>query len=329
MSVKVIKSGLNNSLSGESVQEKQSGSSMQEHNKKASKGKGTIYAGNLNLGQDEITMNRIKNQKKAMKTILDQYQKDKNIGGNITKIKDHKEELGAELKYASEQYQSLTKLRQELKEANGFTDESEEEADLALLEKSIYSNEPLTEEEQQRLKDMGPLTLYQKTALQYDSMAKLWKNRIDNINTGISNDTRSITSIQIELLKTHPMVDAQKEALKILEAASKETIGMIVDEAKDQLEKEQQKQIEDARDKEKERQEEEEKLRKLKEEKEKKKEGVTEEGSAPKVMSIDTVTVEVADIKAVQQEVLSELMLAARKNMLEEDTKGIAVDEFI
>jgi hypothetical protein len=125
------------------------------------------------------------------------------------------------------------------------------------------------------------------------------------------------------------MVDAQKEAIKILEAASKETLGMLVDEAKDQSDAEKQKQIEDAKEKEKEKLEEEEKLRKLKEEKEKKKEGVTEESGTSDIVSTDTVMVEVADMKSVQQEVLSELMLAARKNMLDEDTKGISVDEFI
>ncbi len=329
MSVKTIQSGLSNSFSGEGVQESQIKVSKENHSKKSGKGKGVIYAGDLNMGQDEITLNRIKNQKKAMKTILEQYQKDNKADNNVTKIKEHKQELNAELKYAAEQYRSLKDLRQELKTSNGMTDESEEEVNLSILEKSIYGDEELTEEEQKKLASMGPLTEYQKTALQYDAMAKTWQNRIDNINNGISNDSRSIISIKLELLKTHPMVDAQKEAVKILEAAAKETIGRIVDDAKDKFDEEQEKKTEEAKEKQKKEQEEAERLQKLKEEQEKKEGARKEEGVTPELVVTDTTTIEVADVKQVRQDALSELMIEARKNMIEEDTKGISVDEYI
>lgn len=256
MSVKTIQSKETNLLS-----------SMQKHSKQS--GKGVVYAGELNLGQDEITQSKSKNQKKALKTILDQYQKDNRVDDNIDKIRSHKLELDAELKYASGQYNSIKELRQELMATYGITDESEEEVNLMLLEKSIFSDEVLTEEEQKKLSSMGPLTEYQKAALQYDSMAKTLEKRMDDLKKGIVNDSKSIISIKLELLKTHPMVDAQKEAVKILEAATRETMGRIIDEAKDKFDEEQEKQAEEAKKKQKEEQEEAERLQKLKEEKEK------------------------------------------------------------
>ncbi len=329
MSVKTIKSGGTNFLSEKSIQESQEMTSKRNHNKQADKNKRTVFAGDLRLGQDEITQDKIKNRKKAIKTILDQYQRDNKVDDNINKIKNHQQELDAELKNAAGQYRNLKELRQELKTTNGMTDESEEESNLLLLEKSIYGNEELTEEEQRKLSSMGPLTEYQKTALQYDAMTKIWEDRIDNLNNGISNVTKSIISIKLELLKTHPMVDAQKEAAKILEAAVKETLGMLVDDAKDKVIEEQEKQAEEVKKKQEKKQEEEELLQKRKLEREQLEQSQKEEGSSPNLVITETTTVEIADIGQVRQEALSELLLAARKNMLSEDTKGVAVDEYI
>jgi hypothetical protein len=329
MSVKTIHSGNSNYLSGESIQESQKKVSKNHHGKQTDKNKGTIFAGDLNLKQDDIILNKIKKQKKAMKTILDQYQKDKKVDDNINKIKSHQKELDEELKFASGQYQSLKELRRELKETYGMTDDSEEEVNLSLLEKSLYGNEPLTEEELAKLSSMGALTEYQKTALQYDAMMEVWKDRINFYNNGISNDTKNIIAINLELLKTHPMVDAQKEAAKVLEAAIRETIGMLVDEAKDKFDEEQEKQAEEAKEKQEKEQEEAEKLQKQKEEKEKLERERTEGTNASSLTVTDTVIVEPVDFEQVRQESLSELMLEARKNLLPEDTKGIAVDEYI
>jgi hypothetical protein len=329
MSVKTIHSKETSFLSGEKILESQRRTSKHNDGKQTGKKKGVIFAGDLNLKQDDIILNKIKKQKRAMKTILDQYQKDNMVDDNINKIKSHQKELDEELKVAASQYQSLKELRQELKVTYGMTDESEEEVNLSLLEKSIYGDEALTKEELEKLSSMGPLTEYQKTALQYDAMMEVWKERINYFKNGISSDTKSIIGINLELLKTHPMVDAQKEAAKVLEAAIRETIGMLVDETKDKFDEEQEKKAEEAKEKQEKEQEEAEKLQKLKEEKEKLEQNRTEGANAPDLTVTDTVTVETADLEQVRQETLSELMLEARKNLLPEDTKGIAVDEYI
>lgn len=303
---------------------------LQKHiNRQTGKNKGIVFAGDLNLRQDDILQKKIKDQKNAMKTILDQFQRDNRVDDSMGKIKTHQQELDAELKFTAEQYNSYKELRQELRVTYGMTDESEEEENLSLLEKSIYGDEELTEEERAKLSSMGPLTEYQQAALQYDAMMKIWEIKINQLKNGISNDAKSIISIKLELLKSHPMVDAQKEAAKLMEKVLKEIISMLVDEAKDKFDEKQEEQEEITKEKQKKVQEEAEKLQKLKEDKERKEPGRSEGGSVPDLMITDTVTVEAADLKQIRQDTLSELMLEARKNMLDEDTKGIAVDEYL
>lgn len=329
MSIKTVHSGGTNFLPGDGIQESQGKTSQHNHSKQTGKNKKVVFAGDLNLRQEDMLLNKVKNRKKALKTILDQYQRDNQVEDSINKIKSHQQELDEELKFAAGQYSNLKELRQGLKTSFGMTEESEEEVNLLLLEKSIYGDEKLTEEEQKKLAAMGPLTEYQKTALQYDARMEFWEDRINIYNHGISNDAKSIISVKLELLKTHPMVDAQKEAAEILEMALKETISSLVDEAKDKFDEEQEKQAEDAKKKQEKELEEAEKLQKLKEDKEKLEQERTEGRSTPVLTITDTVIVETADPRQIQQETLSELMFEARKNMLPEDTKGIAVDEYI
>lgn len=321
MTVKTLHIGDAGSLSREVIQEHKNG--------QTDKNKGIVFAGDLNLQQDDILQKKIKNQKNVMKTILDQFQRDNRVDDGMGKIKTHQKELDAELKFAAEQHNSLKELRQELRVTYGMSDACEEEQYLSLLEKSIYGDEELTEEERVKLSSMGPLTEYQQVALQYDAMIKIWEIKINQLKNGISNDTKSIISIKLELLKTHPMVDAQKEDAKLMEKALREIISMLVDEAKDKFDEKQKEQEEKIKEKQKKEQEEAEKLQKLEEDKEKKEQGHSEGGSIPSLMITDTVIAEAVDLKQIRQDTLSELMLEARKNMLDEDTKGIAVDEYL
>ena len=148
-------------------------------------GKSMIYAGDLNLVQDKSAMIKLQAQKKAMKAIMDQYENEKSIDDGILKRKEHQKEVSADLEIASNEVKNLRKQRQELKDTYGVTDDSEEQVNLELLEKSIYGNEELTEEEMKRLENMGPLTDYQKGAIEYGAMEQVWLQRIDRGSSSV------------------------------------------------------------------------------------------------------------------------------------------------
>ena len=120
-----------------------------------------------------------------------------------------------------------------------------------------------------RLKEMEgiPLTEYQKRCLEIDQYQKIYEKRNDVIEDQISAYNGSIRAIKLERLKFHEMSDAQKKAEGVMEAASKEVIGMLTEEAKDHMDEEMEEKKEEAQEKAEEEATQEEKVEERKEDK--------------------------------------------------------------
>lgn len=301
--------------------------------KKEQAGRKTLFAGDTNLMPEETVMTRLQANKKAMKAILDTHKNEVDLDQGISEIKQTQQKRKAAMDQASEAVLSLRAQRQNLKEAYGVSEDSEEELNLKALEKSLFSTEELNEEEQGRLRSMGPLTEYQKEALYHTSMEQIWQRRAENAKNGIYNDSRTIAAIQLERLKSHAMVDAQKEAVKIMEAAGKQITGMLMEDVKEQFDEELEEKTEEAKQQQKEQQEEEARLEKAKLERESlaaKTEGRTENSFASLQEVENRYDPPAMDIGILEQELQLNLMeLAKKQNMSQEDIKGILVDELI
>lgn len=200
-----------------------------------------ILASELNVNQqDSIAMKQINAHKKAMKGIIDQFSGDKKIDDNMTARRQHMNELDDQISENQAKVNQIEDSKQKIKDAFGVTDDSEEQKDLELLEKEQESMRPgstvvLTQEEQKKLKSMGPQTEYQTAILSYDSMESEWNDQISAAKKEKINENETIKAINKELLKSHPMVDAQEEAEDIIKEAASEVIGMLIDEAKDHI----------------------------------------------------------------------------------------------
>ena len=79
------------------------------------------------------------------------------------------------------------------------------------------------------------LTEYQERALQMDSFKDRHLKNIQDSKGGIIEEAATIRAMGLERLKKFPMLEAQQEAEKVLESASDEIIGMLIDEAKDHI----------------------------------------------------------------------------------------------
>lgn len=163
--------------------------------------------------------------------------------------------------------------RARLKEIKGQPPETSE--DFELLQRKAEADEKgleitFTEEEQARLKEMEgiPLTEYQKRCMEIDSYQQVYERENDLIDDKIEAYNGSIRAIRQERLKFHEMVNAQKKADAVMEAASKEVIGMLMEEAKDHVDEEIEEKREEAEEKAEEKAEEEEKIEERNEEQE-------------------------------------------------------------
>lgn len=231
----------------------------------------SVYGGNLNVS-DPIAEKRKEAQQKAMKIVADAWESDKAIDRTIKKRQDHCAEMRELEKEHNDELHRIRTEKDSLKETYGIAEDSEEQKELELLEKrQAYMHgdvsAKLTDEELEQIKDIDsrPRTEYQQRALELNERAYVRQEELKDIRKYIADDIADVRSIQIERLKSHGMVDAQKSADAVLEAAGKEIIGMLRDEVKENIDEEQKENKEKAEKVTEEKEEKEEQLEALKE----------------------------------------------------------------
>lgn len=269
---------------------------------------GTLYAGDMNLNNEAITK-KINARKRAMKLIMDVYGNDKKIDDGLDEIRNHQERLSENLDTANAELKRIEESKKQLKEQYEIEEDSQEQKDLELLEK--YHKDPfsLSEEEVERLKNMGPVTDYQREALELNSLKDDWQKVADASSEGIINANKAISSIQIERLKTHAMTDAKEEAEEILESSAKEITGMILSDAKEKVDEELEEKVEDAKE--------------AKEAKEKEK---AEKAAKEKNETVENTDTENEDTEKLMKDLKK---IIDEEQVVEDDIKGLIMDAMI
>ncbi len=160
--------------------------------------------------------------------------------------------------------------RARLKEISGRLPDTQEES--ALLQRKADAEkygltETFTEEEEALLRELEgvPLTEYQKRYLEIDEYQKIYEKRNDVIEDQIAGYNGSIRAMKLERLKFHEMTKAQNKAEKVMEAAGKEIVDMLIEESKDHVDEEMEEKKEEAEEKAEEKAEQEEKIENRKE----------------------------------------------------------------
>ena len=233
----------------------------------------TIFAGDLGICMqtDLITQKKKSAQKQALKMIEDAWDIDRRFDKSIDGYRDRLAELAAEKEANWEEIEKRDGWKEDLRQTYGVAGDSQEQKDLELLEKEQDwisgvgrdGRKPvLTEEEKERLAGIheNGLTEYQERCMAIDAQ----QGRFERSNAQIDEESRAynaaIRSTKQERLKNNEMVKAQKKADIVLEAASKEVIGMLTDEAKDYVDQKFEEQVEEAKKKAEEKAEQEEKV---------------------------------------------------------------------
>lgn len=286
---------------------------------------GRVFAGNSNLPQDSVAMKRIKAGKDAMKGVIDKFTSDKKTDDNLAARKQHIQELQAENDKSSDQIKEFNELKNHLREEYEISDDSQEQKDLELLVKEMNSHKKgapkLTIEEQKQFESMGPQTEYQGRILNFEKGLSEIKDQMNQANNGIRGETSAIAATKQAMLKskTHGMIDDAIRAEDIREAASKEIVGMLLDEAKQHVDEEVAKNKEEA-----------DKIAEEKAEKEKAEEAAkaAAQGNpgSETTNNKESITLNKGDqdTERLQKEI-QEIIL--KNKLLEDDIKGVVVDK--
>lgn len=279
--------------------------------KGTAKGRSTVFAGDMAVRPDSIMIKKQQAQKQAMKIVGDTFDAEKKVNQSLKDMADRIEELKNENLGYGREIRSIDDKRNEVMEGYGITEDSQEQKDLELLRKERDmvpgAEEGLIEEEMERLSEIhkAGVTDYQKDMLELDEQEKYYRDHIEENNAGIKSMTASLRDTKLERLKSDPMVKAAKQSEEIMEAANKDMIGALYNEAKEHIEEKMQEEKEKA-EKRAEKKEEEEKRAEAKEEREELQEELLEKA---------------AENDAEMDELLDKFKL------IDEDLKGAAVDK--
>lgn len=225
-----------------------------------------VFAGNWNMGSDPILAKKQKAQREAMKIISDVFQSDRKTDAEQESRLSHMEALKKENTESTKQLKDIQDAQDNLMEEYGITADSEEQKDLELVRKIKNAKDPfakdnLTAEEKERyakIQENG-LTEYQERALALDKDADEITSVIKDNQKEIRMEESEYKETKMQRLKENPMVGAKRQEKKQLEAARKNMVGDLYNEAIEHIEEKAEEAREIQKEKQEKKQEEEEK----------------------------------------------------------------------
>lgn len=286
----------------------------------------SIDGSGLQAKPDPVAAKREEAKKKAMKIVGDAFANERKIDDDLNARRGRIKSLQKDKGEADRAIREIEDSRAALRDTYGIEEDSQEEKDLKLLEKEIRVKMPgsdvhLSGDEMDAVRKIkeGGLSEYQRRSLEMLEFEVSYANTAYEAEEEIKMENRIISATELERLKSHAMPDAEKQADAIMEEASGEIVGMLVDEAKEHIDDEAREREEKAKA-EKEKQEEIEERIGAAKEKKKENEELTEDI----LEGVQEASANASDVSDAQQEIKD---MMNKMKLIEDDIKGAAVDE--
>ena len=259
------------------------------HSQRQQNGK-SIYFGDLLIETDTIAKKREMARSNAMKMIRRAFSSDQSVDEEINEVRSQKDTLLVENREMAKELKSIPDAKKELEERYSGHTESED---------------------------------YQKDLQELMEREQVYRDTIAQKKDAVSAIVSSLTDIDIERLKSDPMVSASKQANEMILETEKEIAFDLLGEAKDNIDEKMEEIAEKI--KEKAEQKEEEERQRAKEEEER---GENSTASAiPNPTLPVSTTIKLASGQNKKPSASQDVML--KIGLLMEDLKGIQTDEYI
>lgn len=292
-----------------------------------------FFAGNLNLPNtpdDKIAAAR----KQAMKLVKDAFDNERSTDKGLDEIRADRTAAEKDLVSRQERVDGIREGVNNYAKEQGITEDSPEQKDLDIVRKvRDYQREApfaakddplacLTDDEKERyagIMERG-LTDYQKLALKADEDIRTAQLEMDQDKEMVRAYNTAIKDIKLESLKDQSMVKAQKGKDDIMQAAFRDAVSSIVQDAVEHI-TEEQEQIKEAAEERAEKKAEEEEKAAKREEEEKQREILEGEAKLERLAAQSTSGDPMSQVNSEIQNILNKLSL------LEDDIKGIEVNK--
>ena len=269
--------------------------------------------------------------KQAMKLISDAFGRDIKSQESIDKLRELKTQKLDELRDKNKSMAEIESQKEALMKEYGVTEDSDEMKELELLKKyqnnrmGILTGE-LSDEEIAKLKSLQGTSRseFQARYLELNDAYNQYQKDAGEIEDDLKVLTANINIQKNDLNASQDMEKAQDAADAILDAASKEAIGLMMQEAKDNIDKTAEEEKEKAEKVKEKKEELQEKIDKTKERNEEQKEIIEESSEAAKLDQ--NISVKTQDTSAVAEAQKSIDKILKDNNLISDDIKGIEID---
>ena len=190
---------------------------------------GNVSASSLHLGENSVESRKQLARKQAMKVVSDAFDGEKAMDRNLSDIKDSITRLNADMSSRKQEMKENEEVLADLRAQYGIEEGSEEEKGLKRAAMKANCRDGMTSEEYSALSE------YQQRALYYVSSNQVHEMEIERDKSLLAANVQSATDLELERLKNHDMIDAQKDADDIMAAAEKDAIAMLTQEAVDHI----------------------------------------------------------------------------------------------
>lgn len=250
---------------------------------------GSINAASLTIVEDDILNKKQKIVKDALEIVRNQFKADSEIDETLHSCRARSAESREKLKEAQKEINDLEEAKNQAKEKYG--DNSEE---------------------------------YYRLAEEYDKMKEPWEEQGEEAKKDITVQAGTIRGVKQEILKHHGMNDAEKAKEMLLEVAAKETIGSLIEEAREKIEQEIKETVEKGEEQKQTKEEKEAKLKEIQAEQKKMAQKAEEEAEQSHTTISDYSKLNRLDK---QKEIIEQAgRMAEEQNILLEELKGVAVN---
>lgn len=259
---------------------------------------GTINASGLGIFQDDIANKKQKAMQNAMQFVKDQFKADSKVDDTLDACRARSKESRESLKEAQKELNALEEEKNKIKEEYGEDSE-----------------------------------VYKAAVEEYSKMAEPWLTQKEAAQKDIAMQSGMLRGMKLEMLKNHAIIDAENAKDLTLEAAGKEVIGMLMDEAKDKVDQDIKDAVEKGKDQKEQAEKTKEELEKVQAEQKKKAQDAeddSEESHNNSTRSSAGAADAMRNINEKYKEVVQNTeKIAAEQKVLVDELKGAAIDTLL
>ena len=193
---------------------------------------GSISASSLRLGENSIESRKQLARKQVMKIVGDAFAHEKGMDQSLKDIDDNMHRLNKDLAERKQKVSENNEKLAELRAEYGIEEGSQEDLELKKAAMKANSKDGMSSEEYDKLSE------FQQRALYYVADNQTQTMEIDRDKSLLAANVQSRTDLELARLKDHSMINAQKEAEAIMDAATEDAISMLTQEAVDHIDEE-------------------------------------------------------------------------------------------